>query len=101
MSDVQVWWVGVECRQKQEEIDEIFGTVDLVTADGRNHESRKFPDAAEYWTFGPDQQRIVNANTMLYSGPAKDLALGASLAEWDSGDIQTYKDALIPTGRSN
>ncbi|SDI13199.1 hypothetical protein SAMN05192558_101498 [Actinokineospora alba] len=93
MNDVQIWWVGMECRQKQESVDEVFGTVDLVTADGRHHSSHKFPDGPDYWSLGPDGERIATAQTLLYSGPAIDLALAGSLVEWDSGDIQKYKDA--------
>jgi hypothetical protein len=93
MNEVQIWWVGVECRQRQEAVDEVFGTVDLVSIDGKHHESHKFPEDADYWSFGPDQQRIFNTHTLLYSGPAQELALAASLVEWDSGDIQQYKDA--------
>ncbi|CRK56797.1 hypothetical protein [Alloactinosynnema sp. L-07] len=93
MNDVQIWWVGMECRQKQESVDEVFGTVDLVTADGRHHSSYKFSDGPDYWSLGPDGERIAIAQTLLYSGPAIDLALAGSLVEWDSGDIQKYKDA--------
>lgn len=39
MNEVQVWWVGVECRQKQEAVDDILGTVDLVTVDGTHNKS--------------------------------------------------------------
>jgi hypothetical protein len=92
MEPVEVWWVGLECRQRQESVDEVFGTVNLVSEDGQHKESVKFPEGADYWELGPDGQRIVSTQTLLYRGPAKDIALAASLVEYDSGDIQQYKD---------
>jgi hypothetical protein len=52
-NEIQVWWVGIECRQKQETVDEIFGTIDLVSLDGQQRESHRFPVRPDYWTLGP------------------------------------------------
>ncbi|MBE8515974.1 AbfB domain-containing protein [Amycolatopsis sp. H6(2020)] len=94
---IEVWWVGVECRQRQEGEDEIFGIIDLVTPDTAAnpalHPPRKFPDNGT-WDFGPDGKRIAPAQVKLYDGPPQTMVISVALAENDSGDVEQEKNAI-------
>lgn len=93
MTDVQVWWTGLECRVRQEGEDEIFGTIKLIAADGQSPPSINVPEHS-YLNMGLDGQRIHVAHTLLYSGQAQDLAVSAMLLENDSGNVEQEKQLI-------
>ncbi|GHF75077.1 peptidoglycan hydrolase-like protein with peptidoglycan-binding domain [Amycolatopsis bartoniae] len=93
MSRVEVWATGLECRVRQESEDEIYGSVQVGSADRQPHPALKFPDSG-YLRMGPDGQRIHTMQALLYSGPPQDLGLVATLAEFDSGDVEQEKQVL-------
>ncbi|MFE4311154.1 peptidoglycan-binding protein [Streptomyces sp. NPDC056891] len=94
MPDVRVVWTGLECRMRQEEIDEIFGTVQLITEVTTDPPPPlKFPDSGTL-EFGPPGQRIFSAGRLLYSGPARDMSVSVAMVEWESGDVEKAKEAV-------
>jgi hypothetical protein len=101
MQHVDVTWVGLECRVRQEKGDEIYGTINSLSANGA-HMSYKFPADVEFWNMGDLGERIVTTSVPVYSGPPMGLSLTATLVEYDSGDIDTYKrdvaDAVAKVG---
>ncbi|MFE7278314.1 peptidoglycan-binding protein [Streptomyces sp. NPDC057623] len=94
MTDVKVMWTGLECRVRQEKKDDIFGTVQLIV--GKDPQPViKFPgEGSATLVFGPPGMRIFTAQQLLYSGPAKDLTVSATLVEHDSGDVEKEKAAV-------
>ncbi|MFJ5973787.1 peptidoglycan-binding protein [Streptomyces sp. NPDC093060] len=92
MTDVRVVWTGLECRIRQEKEDEIYGTIQLIT--GMDPQPVvKFPDSGTL-EFGPPNERIFSAQRLLYSGPAKDISVSATLVEYDSGDVEKEKQVV-------
>jgi hypothetical protein len=90
---VEVIWVGLECRQKQENgFDEVMGHVIRISP-GIPDEVHKFPNDRETWNMGREDERIVNVQVPLYTGPPVPLTLTAHLVEHDStaADIELYK----------
>jgi len=90
-TQIQVWWVGLECRIRQEKVDELYGTVAALIPGSGITNTMHFPEDREYWDMGPDGQRITQAGVKLYEGPPMDITLIASLVEYDSGNIDKYK----------
>src|SRR6266487_921113 len=48
MREVQVWWVGLECRIRQESSDEIYGSVGAVVPASGGSFTHKFPGDRDY-----------------------------------------------------
>jgi len=94
MRFIEVWWVGLECRIRQEKTDEIYGTVAAIIPGSGMSNTHKFPGDREYWDMGPDGQRIVQVGVPLYKGPPMSLTLVGSLVEHDSGNIEAYKQKI-------
>ncbi|WP_333777173.1 peptidoglycan-binding domain-containing protein [Streptomyces sp. IBSBF 3136] len=94
MSDVKVMWTGLECQIRQETEDEVFGTVQLIA--GTNPQPViKFPDSGNgKYVLGPPGLRMVAVQQPLYSGPAQDLTVSATLVEFDSGDVTEEKKVI-------
>lgn len=90
MSLVEVWFVGIECRIRQESEDEVFGTVKVVAGDGTPTNAVPFPESG-YWRLGKAGQRIATAQIPLYRGPVTELAIAGTLVEHDSGDVEAEK----------
>jgi Ricin-type beta-trefoil lectin domain-like len=88
---LEVTWVALECRVRQESSDEVYGTVNGIWGGSFNH---KFPGDREYWDMGPDGQRIVTVSVPVYGGPLTSLKLNVTLVEHDSGNIDEYKRAV-------
>jgi hypothetical protein len=78
---------------RQEASDEIYGTVNAILNDGQfvNH---KFPGDRPNFNMGRPGERIVTVAVPLYSGPPIPLGLMVTLVEHDSGDIDSYKEAV-------
>ncbi|MEV6977470.1 peptidoglycan-binding protein [Kitasatospora sp. NPDC093806] len=94
MSDVKVMWTGLECQIRQEKKDEVFGTIQLI-AGTSPQPVIKFPDGGGgTYLLGPPGQRMVAVQQPLYSGPAQDLTVSATLVEFDSGDVTEEKKAI-------
>lgn len=88
---VEIWWVGLENRLRQEKgMDEIYGSIAGIAPGSGFSMSHKFPDDQEYWSMGKGM-RIVNTGVKIYDGPPMDLVLVNSLVEHDSGNIDKYK----------
>ncbi|WP_053650345.1 peptidoglycan-binding protein [Streptomyces sp. XY431] len=94
MADVKVMWTGLECQIRQEAKDEVFGTIQLIA--GMNPQPViAFPDGGNgRYVLGPPGQRMVAVQQPLYSGPAQDLTVSATLVEFDSGDVTEEKKAI-------
>jgi hypothetical protein len=92
---VEVWWTGIECQQRQEEIDEIYGVVGVIVPGSGLSKTEKYPDSGdETLKMGPDWKRISKTAIRLYDGPPMDIVLVASLIEADSGDTSDVKQKI-------
>ncbi len=91
MRSIEVWWTGLECRVRQEKVDEVYGGVAALIPGSGMSNAHKFPGDRDFWDMGPDGQRIIPVGVLLYSGPPMNLTLVGSLVEHDSGDIEQYK----------
>jgi len=91
MREVQVWWVGLECRIRQESSDEIYGSVGAVVPASGGSFTHKFPGDRDYWDMGRPGERIVNVGVPIYTGPPADVVIVGALVEHDSGNIDKYK----------
>jgi hypothetical protein len=90
---VDVTWVALECRRRQEGSDEIYGTVNAIMQDGQSM-SHKFPGDRPNWEMGEHGERIVTVAVPIYSGPPIPLNLTVTLVEHDSGNIDAYKEKV-------
>ncbi len=88
---VHVWLVGLECEIRQESEDEMFGSVGVVVPSSRISTVQHFPDGTDFLPMGPDGERTVSLQILLYDGPPADLVLTSVLAEHDSGDLSEYR----------
>jgi hypothetical protein len=86
---VRVSWVGLECVMRQEETDEVYGSV-FAHGPGRAAAPKvvAFPGGNETYKMGPPGARIILTNELLYEGPLVNLNIGAVLVENDSGDVE-------------
>jgi len=91
---MELWWVGLECRIRQEKVDEVYGSVAAIIPGSGMSNFHKFPGDREYWDMGPDGQRIVQVSVPLFQGPPMTVVLLGSLVEHDSGDIEEYKHKI-------
>ncbi|MER7485917.1 peptidoglycan-binding protein [Streptomyces sp. NPDC126497] len=95
MADVKVWFTGLECRIRQEELDEVVGTVQLFA--GINPQPLvKIPESG-FLELGKDAPRIAVVQRLLYSGPVQDLSVSATLVEIETSDpaeAEKQKQAL-------
>ena len=91
INKVKVWFVGLECRRRQETEDEVFGTVGIISPSTRLARGTHFPEGAEYLKMGKDGARTVELQMLLYDDVPADLVLTINLIEHDSGDIDEYK----------
>jgi len=94
MSHVDVTWVGLECRQRQESpSDQVMGHVIMINRATGESVTHKFPGDRETWNMGRPDERIVNVQVPLYSGPPVPLVVETHLVEHDStaSDIELYK----------
>ncbi|MET9541856.1 peptidoglycan-binding protein [Streptomyces sp. NPDC006553] len=90
---MRVVWTGLECRIRQEMVDDIYGSVGVI-AGMTPLPPVKFPDSGTL-DFGPPGQRIFAPQRLLYSGPAVDLNVSLALVQFDSdGDAEAGKQAL-------
>jgi hypothetical protein len=87
---VDVHWVGLECRRRQEAEDEVAGHV-AALAPGGEPQQHHFPAQGGTFSMGPSGERIVQVDEQVYSGPPIPLGLIAHLVEHDSGDLEGYK----------
>jgi Ricin-type beta-trefoil lectin domain-like len=90
---VDVTWVALECRMRQEASDEVYGTVNAIAADSQAL-SHKFPGDRPNWDMGESGERIVTVGVPMYSGPPIPLLLMVTLVEHDSGNIDAYKEQI-------
>jgi hypothetical protein len=89
--EVTVTFVALECRIRQEGEDEMYGTVGTIVPSTHVGDAHHFPDGAEYWSMGKDNNRIVLPAMQVYKGPVTDLVFTCTLVEHDSGNIDEYK----------
>src|SRR5215211_4888196 len=90
--NVDVTWVALECRQRQESpSDEVYGTVNAIVRPSGEFISHKFPGDRSTFEMGERGERIVTVAVPVYSGPPVPLDLMVTLAEHDSGNIDAYK----------
>jgi hypothetical protein len=90
---VEITWKGIECHQKQEEFDDIIGSIGIIAPFSAYETSYGFPTDREEWTMGPGL-RIIQPNVKLYDGPVGDIYILVSLVERDSGNIDEYKKKI-------
>jgi hypothetical protein len=88
--NAQVFLVGLECQIRQESEDEVYGSVGSVVTS--THASRTTPFPIQ--KMGPDNERIVKMDLLVYERPIANLALLCYLIEHDSGDEETVKQAV-------
>jgi hypothetical protein len=86
---IRVYWVGLECVIRQEGTDEIYGTV-FCHVPGRAAQASvvQFPGHNQTIPMGPPGSRMIAPVELLYEGPYSNLAVGATLIENDSGDVE-------------
>jgi hypothetical protein len=91
-----VWWAGIACLKKQDEIDEIYGTIAaVIPSRDWDYKLHKFPKDQRYWEMGPEGQRIQKTGELLYEGPPADIKLIMTLMENDDeGEAEHFKDLL-------
>ena len=94
LHEMEIWWSGLECIVRQEKTDEVYGGVGVIIPGSGLHSEQKFPAGEDYWEMGPDGQRIVEVNTILYKGPPMSMTLIGSLVEHDSGDTSAVKQKI-------
>ena len=95
MQHVDVTWVALECRVRQEQSDEVLGSVNMIAVTNpKTDYSHKFPGDGATWTMGEDGERIVAVGVPMYSGPPVPLYLIVHLVEHDSGNIDAYKEVV-------
>jgi hypothetical protein len=88
---VKIWFVGLECLYQQEGMDEIYGTIGVITPSNLLSRAVSFPPGAEYMPMNEDAPRTVELNLLLYDDVPADLVFTVNLIEHDSGDIDEYK----------
>jgi hypothetical protein len=88
---LDVRWVALECRIRQESEDEILGTITRVSTDGTSTIYNFPPGQDATWSMGNTGERIITVDVPLYNGPPTAMSLTATLVEYDSGDIEGYK----------
>src|SRR5215213_10040338 len=93
-SQVDVTWVALECRQRQESSDEVYGTVNAIMRPSGQFMTHKFPGDRPNWDMGESGERIVTVAVPVYSGPPVPLDLMVTLVEQDSGNIDAYKERV-------
>ncbi|MFJ5774453.1 peptidoglycan-binding protein, partial [Streptomyces sp. NPDC093094] len=95
MVDVKVWFTGLECRIRQEELDEIIGTVQLFA--GTTPQPLVSIPESGFLELGEDAPRIAVVQRLLYTGPAQDMSVSATLMEIETSDpeeAENQKKAL-------
>ena len=89
---VDVTWVALECRQKQEASDEVFGTVSASNRLDGQPNTHPFPGDRTFFEMGEPGERIVTVAVPLYSGPPEALDVTVTLVERDGDEaINGYK----------
>ncbi len=91
---MKIWFVGLECRVRQESKDEIFGSVGIIIPSTKFTKTIDFPEGTEYWTLGEDGSRTISLQQLIYDGVPADVVLNCVLIEHDSGDIDEYKKKI-------
>jgi hypothetical protein len=89
--NVKIFFVGLECRIRQEKSDEILGTVGVIIPSTKSSTPHHFPEGKEFFDMGEDGSRIVKLEQLIYEGVPADIILNCILVEHDSGDIEKYK----------
>lgn len=91
---VKIWFVGLECRVRQEGTDEVYGSIGCIVPSTNELNTYHFPDGIEYFSMGPDGTRTVRVEMLIYDGVPADIVLACLLIEHDSGNIDTYKEKI-------
>ncbi|MEO3929985.1 hypothetical protein ABGB07_39980 [Micromonosporaceae bacterium B7E4] len=94
MDDVQIWWVGLACMQRQDDPDQVFGSLQVVTADMQPRQPIPFPPDRDFYTLGDEGQRLAEVSIPVYSGPVQDVGVMLTLIEHDSGDVSAEKKLI-------
>jgi hypothetical protein len=82
--------VALECRDKQEKVDEVIGSVAYIRPSDKSSGVSSIPKL----DMGPDGQRIVQFSQTVYQGAFANINLACSLVEKDSGDTTKYREAF-------
>ena len=85
--EVQIRLVGLECRNKQEVTDEVFGSVAYFKPSNRSSGVASI----EKQSMGKGA-RIVKRGDIVYEGAIANINLSCSLVEKDSGDTTKYRE---------
>ncbi|MFF2128716.1 Ig-like domain repeat protein, partial [Streptomyces olivochromogenes] len=95
MTEIQVWWTGIECRNKQEvKFDQVYGSIQLIAAGETPPPPVNFPEGIPFLKLGQSGNVVSTSQTLLYSGPPKDLAVVATLVESDSENLEETKQGI-------
>ena len=90
---VKIFLAAIECRQRQESEDEIYGSVGAIKPSTHSAVTSHFP-AKDFLNFGPDGERIALTPIVVYDDAPADVLLVCELVEHDSGDIEKYKQQV-------
>ena len=88
---VKIILVGIECRIRQESVDEVFGSVGVIIPSSKTSATHHFPGEADKSLQMGDGARIVQLELEVYDGVIADIILPCVLVEHDSGNIDEYK----------
>jgi hypothetical protein len=91
---VEVWFAGIECRARQESVDEIQGAVGVIVPAAHAGQTFAFPDSGDPFELGPDGNRIVSIEQRVYEGPPDNVRLHCVLVEHDSGSLEEIRKAV-------
>jgi hypothetical protein len=89
-----IWFAGIECRIRQESVDEIQGAVGVVVPASHTGQSFAFPESGDPFELGPDGNRIVSIEQRVYQGPPDNVRLHCVLVEHDSGNLDDIRKAV-------
>jgi hypothetical protein len=82
----RVRFAGVECQIRQEEEDEIYGTVTCLGAANGHALTVAFPGGGATTDLGKSNRIWLSGGPVLYEGPPEDLVLVGTLVEHDESD---------------
>lgn len=89
MPHVDVNWVALECRRRQEKSDELYGTVSSISSPSGQSTSLRMRELFGELEMGKTGSRIASFAHQVYSGPPEALDVTVTLVERDSGDEET------------
>jgi hypothetical protein len=91
---VKIWFVGLECRIRQEKTDEVFGSIGVIRPSTKSVDTHHFPEGIEYLSLGAIGNRTVSLQMLIYDDVPADIVLSCVLIEHDSGNIDEYKKKI-------